>query len=124
MAMITEEERAPPIPCTNRPAMSSAWLCDTPQAIDEAVNNATPDRKIFFRPMRSPSRPANRRKLPNVMRKASTTQVRPAWLNPRSRWMSGSATLTIDESSAFMNMARHTTTSAHQRARLLLVGAR
>ena len=32
-----------------------------------------------------------------------------------SFWMSGRATFTIDESRAFMNMARHTTTSAHQR---------
>src|SRR5664280_965003 len=119
MAMIADAEKAPPIPGANRPMINMAWLEATPQSTDEAVKTAIPARKIFLRPTRSPNRPARRRKLPKVMRKASTTQARPAWEKCSSRWISGSATLTIDESRAFMNMPRQTTTRAHHRLRLL-----
>ena len=118
MAMMTDAEKAPPMPWMNRPAMSTAWVWATPHMTDADVNRTIPVRKTFRRPMRSPSRPAMSRKLPKVIRKAVTTQVRPDALKWRSFWMSGRATFTIDESRAFMNMARHTTTSAHQRRRL------
>ena len=118
MAMITEDEKAPPMPWRNRPTISTAWLWATPHMTDAEVNTTMPVRKTFRRPIRSPSRPAMSRKLPKVIRKAVTTQVRPDAVKCSSFWMSGRATFTIDESRAFMNMARHTTTSAHQRSRL------
>ena len=45
------------------------------------------------------------------------TQVRVDWLKPRSCWIDGRATLTIEESNAFINMAKHTTIRAIQRRR-------
>jgi hypothetical protein len=51
------------------------------------------------------------------MRNASTTQVRLDGVKCSSFWMSGRATFTMDESRAFMNMARQTTTRAIHRTR-------
>ena len=117
MAMMTDAEKAPPIPWRNRPVMRTAWLWATPHMIDAPVKSTIPVRNTLRRPIRSPRRPAISRKLPKVMRKASTTQARLDGVKCRSFWMSGSATFTIDESRAFMNMARQTTTSAHHRTR-------
>src|SRR5919198_3086505 len=117
IATITDDETAPPIPCTKRAAMRSAWSWASAQIAEEAVNSRTPPRNTRLRPTRSPRRPASRRKLPNVIRYALTTHVRLAWLNWRSLWIEGSATLTIVASRAFMSWARQTTTSAAQRRR-------
>ncbi len=68
MATMTEEDSAPPMPWTKRAATSMAWLSAEPQAMEARVNSATPARKTFLRPMRSPRRPAMRRKLPKLMR--------------------------------------------------------
>ncbi len=68
MATITDEENAPPMPCTKRATTSWAWLSADPQAMDARVKRATPARNTFLRPMRSPSRPAMSRKLPKEMR--------------------------------------------------------
>ena len=68
MATITEDDSAPPMPCTKRATISMAWLSADPQAMEASTNRATPARKIFFRPTRSPRRPASSRKLPNEMR--------------------------------------------------------
>ena len=45
-----------------------AWVSAAPQAIEATVNSATPAKKTFLRPTRSPSRPAMSRKLPKEMR--------------------------------------------------------
>ena len=58
MARMTEDDRAAPKPWTNRAEISRIWLSAAPQAIEAEVNRATPTRKTFLRPMRSPSRPA------------------------------------------------------------------
>ena len=117
-AMITEEETAPPRPWMKRATISTAWSSANPHSAEAAVKIATPVRNTRLRPMRSPSRPASSRKLPNAIMYALTTQLRSDCEKPRSSWIRGSATLTTEPSSAFISIARHTTTSAIQRRRL------
>ena len=74
-------------------------------------------RKTRLRPKRSPSRPASSSKLPKVTRNALITQVRFPWVKWRSRWIEGSATLTMVVSRTIISCARQTTTSANQRRR-------
>ena len=64
MATITPPDREPPRPWRNRPTTSSVAPCDIPLNTEATVNRATPARKTFLRPIRSPARPATRRKLP------------------------------------------------------------
>jgi hypothetical protein len=40
MPRVTAEVSAPPIPCTNRAAISTAWLSASPQASDASVKRA------------------------------------------------------------------------------------
>ena len=68
MARMTEDDKAAPRPWTNRATMRRGRLSAAPQAAEAKVNRATPTRKTFFRPMRSPSRPANSRMPAKVMR--------------------------------------------------------
>ena len=68
MATITDDDSAPPMPWTKRDATNMAWLSAEPQAIEASVNRVTPARNTFLRPIRSPRRPAMRRKLPKEMR--------------------------------------------------------
>ena len=68
MATMTDDDSAPPMPWTKRAPTSMAWLSADPQAMEASVNRATPARKTFLRPTRSPRRPAMRRKLPKEMR--------------------------------------------------------
>ncbi len=68
MATITDELSAPPMPWMKRAATSRPWLSADPQAMEASVNSVTPARNTFLRPMRSPRRPAMRRKLPKLMR--------------------------------------------------------
>src|SRR3569833_1385946 len=73
--------------------------------------------------MRSPSRPATRRKAPKVIRYALITQVSPEGLKCRSLWMAGSATLTTVASSTVMAYASRTTPSISQRRRSSVIEA-
>src|SRR3954471_1899471 len=117
IARITDAWTAAPTPCRKRAPISAPWLGASPHRIDAAVKNTTPARNTRLRPNRSPSRPASRRKTPNVTRKAFTTQVRSACVKCRSAWIEGSATFTIVVSSTIISCARQTTTSASQRRR-------
>src|SRR4051794_10501245 len=117
IARITDAWTAAPTPCRKRAPISAPWLGASPHRIDAAVKNTTPARNTRLRPNRSPSRPASRRKPPNVTRKAFTTQVRSACVKCRSAWIEGSATFTIVVSSTIISCARQTTTSASQRRR-------
>jgi hypothetical protein len=81
------------------------------------VKIVTPARNIRLRPNKSPRRPASRRKLPKVTRKALTTQVSSPWVKCRSRWMAGRATFTIVTSRTIISWARQTTARASQRRR-------
>src|SRR5450755_1360539 len=117
MARITEACIAAPSPWMKRATISTSWLGDRPHSTEAAVNSVTPKRNTRLRPIRSPSRPASSRKLPNVTRKALMTQVRLPWVKWRSRWIAGSATFTIVVSRTIMSWARQTTTRAIQRRR-------
>src|SRR4051794_24662965 len=117
IARITDAWTAAPTPCRKRAPISAPWLGASPHRIDAAVKNTTPARNTRLRPNRSPSRPASRRKPPNVTRNAFTTHVRSACVKCRSAWIDGSATFTIVVSSTIISCARQTTTSASQRRR-------
>ena len=118
MARITEACIAAPTPWMKRAAISTPSLGARPHSTDAAVKTTTPARKTRLRPIRSPSRPASNRKLPNVIRKALMTQVRLPWVKWRSCWIAGRATFTIVVSSTIINCARQTVTRAIQRRRL------
>jgi hypothetical protein len=49
--------RAAPMPCTPRAAISSRLLEASPHASDDTVKMASPARNIRFRPYRSPRMP-------------------------------------------------------------------
>ena len=68
IAMIAEVAPAPPNPCTKRATIRTVWFDAMPQTAEAMVKMATPTRKIRRRPIRSPSRPANSRKLPKLIR--------------------------------------------------------
>jgi hypothetical protein len=117
MPRITAEVSAPPVPCANRAAMSISWFTANPQTSEAAVNTASPVRNTSRRPARSPSRPASSSSPANAIRYALTTQASPAWVNPRSAWMDGSATFTIVMSRTIISIPVHSTTRAIQRLR-------
>src|SRR4051794_580122 len=117
IARITEAWAAAPTPCRKRAPIRTPSLDARPQSSEASVKTTSPAWKTRLRPARSPRRPASRSRLPKVMRKASTTQVRPDWLKWRSRWMAGSATFTIVTSRTIISWARQTTMSAAQRRR-------
>src|SRR4051794_3213475 len=115
MARITEAWAAAPTPCSRRAPISAPSVGATPHNSDATVNVTRPARNTRLRPTRSPRRPARSSRLPNVTRNALTTQVRSAWLKPRSRWIDGSATFTIVTSSTIISCAKQTTISVAQR---------
>src|SRR3954453_3136706 len=115
IARITEAWAAAPTPCRKRAPISAPSLGARPHSSEATVKITRPVSKTHLRPARSPRRPASSSRLPNVMRKALTTQVRPAWLKWRSCWIEGSATFTIVTSSTIISWARQTTMSAAQR---------
>ena len=57
MPRMTTELIAPPMPCTNRAAISTGWLNDRPHSSEAAVKSTSPITKTRLRPIRSPSRP-------------------------------------------------------------------
>src|SRR3954447_1272803 len=115
IARITEAWAAAPTPCRKRAPISAPSLGARPHSSEATVKMTRPVSKTRLRPARSPRRPASSSRLPKVMRKALTTQVRPAWLKWRSCWIEGSATFTIVTSSTIISWARQTTMSAAQR---------
>ena len=123
IAMIAEAPAAPPMPCTKRATISTPCEGASPQTAEASVKIAIPARNTRRRPIRSPSRPVSRSRLPKLIRYPLTTQVRLAWLKWRSRWIEGRATFTIDASTMFISCAKQTTTSAIQRERLSAEGA-
>ena len=64
IATIAEVAAAPPKPWMKRAAISIHWLVATPHAAEASVNTVTPARNTRRRPIRSPRRPKNSRKLP------------------------------------------------------------
>src|SRR5215472_11227224 len=122
MLRLTAEAIAPPAPWTNRATTSIGWLVARPQASDASVNRISPARKTRLPPARSPRRPASSSSPPNAIRYPFTTHSRPVAENPRSRWMDGSATVTIVPSRMIIMVTAQSTASASQRD--LLIGSR
>jgi hypothetical protein len=89
---------AAPSPCTIRAPIRTPPSWARPPATLASVNTETPARNTSLRPNRSPARDARSMKPPKAMRYPSTTHCWSVTDRPRSAFMSGSATLTIDES--------------------------
>ncbi len=116
MPRLTAEAAAPPAaPWTNRAATSTGWLTARPQASDATVNSSRPARKTRLPPTRSPSRPASSSSPPKAIRYPFTTHSRLVAENPRSRWIGGSATVTMVPSRMIIKVTAQSTASASQR---------
>ena len=72
-----------------------------------------PQANTRRRPMRSPSDPAASSRPASDRAYASTTHCRSLKLASRSRWISGSATLTMVMSSSSMNIATQVASRVH-----------
>ena len=66
IARLAGEITAPPMPCTERAAISIVWDALTAQTSDDSVNSAVPNRNTLRRPSRSEARPPSSRKPANV----------------------------------------------------------
>ncbi len=117
MPRLTAEAIAPPAPWANRAAISIGWLTDTPHSSEATMKTARPARKTRLPPIRSPSRPASSSRPPNAIRYAFTTQASPDEEKPRSRWIAGSATVTMVPSRMIIIIAAQSTVSASARGR-------
>ena len=102
-------------PCTTRAAISSAPDPDRPAARLATPNTATPHRKTFLRPNRSPRFPAMISAAANASMYPETTHSSWVALACRSRRMVGSATLTIVTSIMSMSAPVIMTIAASQR---------
>ena len=115
MARITAELTAPPTPWTNRAPISIGCANERPHNTEAPTKIARPIRKTRLRPRRSPTRPARRRRPPNAIRYALTTQASPDCEKPRSAWIDGNATLTIVMSTTISRNPVHRTISESHR---------
>ena len=68
IAMITPADNEAPRPCRKRPTIRFSAAGAKPVPTEATVKRNTPARNTFLRPIRSPRRPATRRKLPNAIR--------------------------------------------------------
>src|SRR4051794_3632505 len=109
------ETSAAPRPCTPRKRMSISLEFARPLARLAAVNSSVPPTKSRVRPTMSAARPPSSRKPPKVSVYELITHCRSDCEKCRSRWIDGSATLTIVASRMTMNCARQTSTSTNQR---------
>src|ERR1044072_306565 len=119
----TADASAPPPPCRKRAAISIPWLCESAHRSDAPVKTARPVRKMRRWPSRSPRRPASSSRPPNAIRDALTVQARLVCEKPRSSLIDGSATFTTVPSSTIISTAAHSTYSASQRLRSVLISA-
>src|SRR3954454_13336604 len=97
-ARVEAAANAAPAPCRPRPARSMAGSTASPQTADATVNTTMPARNVRRRPTTSPTRPASRRKPPNVRAYPDVTHARSASEKDSERWIEGSATFTIAKS--------------------------
>src|SRR5258706_9669882 len=94
MARLPGTMRAAPMPCSARNAISIRMLGASPQAIEPAVNTATPMRKMRLRPSRSPSAPPVSMSAARKSVYASTTHCTSAIVAPMVACSTGSAMFT------------------------------
>ena len=106
-----------PSPCTVRAAISTPRPGAAAQAADPAAKAASPAMNTRFAPSRSAAEPAVSMTAARASVYASMTHCSPATEPPMSRWIEGSATLTIVTSSWMTKNPRHTATRASFAAR-------
>ena len=96
---------AAPTPWTTRPANSVPWSAATAASSVPTVNRAEPAVNMPRRPNRSARRPDSSSRPPKATTYAFTIHVASAAPSPRSAWIDGSATFTIEVSSMTTNWA-------------------
>ncbi len=101
-----------PRPWTARAAISTLSAGAAAQAAEPTANVARPSTNTFLAPMRSAAEPAVSMIEARARVYASMTHCSPASEPPISRWMAGSATLTIVTSSWITKKPRQTEISA------------
>ncbi|SCF09445.1 hypothetical protein GA0070216_10524 [Micromonospora matsumotoense] len=115
MPRATADASAPPTPWTKRNVTRADGVEATPQARDAAVKTASPTMKTCLLPNRSPSRPESSTRPAKAIRYEFTTQARPDWVKPRSCWMVGRATVTMEPSRMIIRLPAQRVPSANQR---------
>ena len=114
--------RAPPARSSRRrgpgpraPRSAGCWCSRSRRRARRSTNSPSPSMNSRRRPSRSAMRPPSSRNPPNVRAYALATHCRLDSVNSSSRWIVGSATLTIETSMMSMNCVAHSRMSAIQR---------
>lgn len=89
---------APAAPWTTRATISMTGHCARPHASEATANSTNPTASSLRRPSRSASLPPASSSEPNVSAYPVTIHCNSAACMPSSRWMVGSATLTMEKS--------------------------
>jgi hypothetical protein len=100
--------KAPATPCTARLTSNIAPDCAKPAVRQDAANNHSPAMNMRRRPYRSAARPPSISRPPNASANAVITHCIASALRARFAWIDGSATFTIEKSTATMNCATQT----------------
>ena len=108
---------AAPMPCNARAASSHSWVVASPPSSEASENTVTPAMNTRRRPRMSPARPPSSSSPPKARAYALTTHSRPEPEKPSARWIGGSATLTMVESSTTISCAVAMTSKARLRER-------
>ncbi len=106
MVIAASEEAAisaPLSPCRDRAVISIAWPVAAPPASDANANRTRAAASMRRGPKRSLARPPSMRNPAKTIAYASTTHCRFTGVKPRSDWIEGRATLTMDRSRITMN---------------------
>ena len=116
MARLPGVSSAAPMPCTARASIRTVASGAAPHRTEASANQATPIRKIFLRPYRSPRAPENSSRPASVSVYAVTTHCRLAMLEWKSRPMTGSAMPTTVASIAAIDEPSTVASSTHRPA--------
>jgi hypothetical protein len=108
---------AAPMPCNARAARSHSWVVASPPSSEASENTAIPATKTRRRPRMSPARPPSSSSPPKARAYALTSHSKPEPEKPSARWIGGSATLTMVESSTTISCAVAMTSRASPRGR-------
>jgi hypothetical protein len=80
-------------PWQARDATSIAKLTEAPPTAEAVAKPTSPMRKVCLRPIRSASRPPTSKRLPKDSAYAVTTHCLSTFVNPRSSWADGNASV-------------------------------